>query len=635
MPMIAFPTRYRPRNPNTYVSPEVLTPPEDDVPAAFNPNAINAQNQDSPSLSPRPDEIPKPPVLNDTQAGASLENLPPINPDVASKSAMPAFARNSAIMPPPGISPPVDAAIQPAATAPPSSPPATAATTAPASADVAKQALADTATNLKKLSEAKAPDKPNSNLAQRIGLAILSMTKLAPHANQIIHPKWSEEEAAYERGLQDVQGKLKGADTALSAVSHGEEQEAIAEQRKMQAANYANVEADRKQAAIEKIAAQKSKANQDHLNNITKGHDFQYQSATEPPPPGWSFTPNPDEPGFGIAISPGVRDLPKELLPYFPGKKEGDLVPYQDFKTQQAAWNADNRERLKADVKPDKPITNEYQGILQEFTKPDGTIDYAKANAESDKRQVQRALASRPPAQPNEAREKSRAINSAFAASGNDWNKVLDGVRSGKFSDYAADIADHAQKMIALPPAQQTKVNTADTTVDQAQTAIDAIKSFTAAHPELVGSGLKHPGIGLARWWETKTGTEPADIGNVDMALSSVAALQPSQHGFRSVQALDEFKRNLGIDLRTHQYDPNRAWLINPDKAISALQGVASFNKTLKENTLKNAGKGSPGASTSTQLPPEAASQLKEGHDTTFANGQVWTLKNGQQVRVK
>lgn len=34
-------------------------------------------------------------------------------------------------------------------------------------------------------------------------------------------------------------------------------------------------------------------------------------------------------------------------------------------------------------------------------------------------------------------------------------------------------------------------------------------------------------------------------------------------------------------------------------------------------------------------LPPAAASQLKEGHVTTFGNGQQWTLQGGKQVRVK
>lgn len=34
-------------------------------------------------------------------------------------------------------------------------------------------------------------------------------------------------------------------------------------------------------------------------------------------------------------------------------------------------------------------------------------------------------------------------------------------------------------------------------------------------------------------------------------------------------------------------------------------------------------------------LPPQAAASLQEGHNTTFANGQIWTKRNGQAVQVK
>jgi len=34
-------------------------------------------------------------------------------------------------------------------------------------------------------------------------------------------------------------------------------------------------------------------------------------------------------------------------------------------------------------------------------------------------------------------------------------------------------------------------------------------------------------------------------------------------------------------------------------------------------------------------LPPEAVSMLREGKNTRFKNGQVWTLQNGQPVRVE
>lgn len=42
-----------------------------------------------------------------------------------------------------------------------------------------------------------------------------------------------------------------------------------------------------------------------------------------------------------------------------------------------------------------------------------------------------------------------------------------------------------------------------------------------------------------------------------------------------------------------------------------------------------------PGQPAAGMLPPQAVAQLKDGHDTTFGNGQVWTLRGGQPVRVK
>jgi len=42
-----------------------------------------------------------------------------------------------------------------------------------------------------------------------------------------------------------------------------------------------------------------------------------------------------------------------------------------------------------------------------------------------------------------------------------------------------------------------------------------------------------------------------------------------------------------------------------------------------------------PAAQKQTTLPPAAVSVLKEGQQTTFANGQVWTLQNGKPVQVK
>jgi len=40
-------------------------------------------------------------------------------------------------------------------------------------------------------------------------------------------------------------------------------------------------------------------------------------------------------------------------------------------------------------------------------------------------------------------------------------------------------------------------------------------------------------------------------------------------------------------------------------------------------------------APSSEQPPPEAIARLKEGEPTAFSNGQIWTLKGGQAVRIR
>jgi hypothetical protein len=44
---------------------------------------------------------------------------------------------------------------------------------------------------------------------------------------------------------------------------------------------------------------------------------------------------------------------------------------------------------------------------------------------------------------------------------------------------------------------------------------------------------------------------------------------------------------------------------------------------------------GTPTSAEPPRLPPQAVSQLKEGVVTKFANGQQWTLRNGQPTQVK
>lgn len=228
-----------------------------------------------------------------------------------------------------------------------------------------------------------------------------------------------------------------------------------------------------------------------------------------------------------------------------------------------------------------------------------------------------------------------KATNDAFRAAGGDWNRVMEMARAGLVNpDFASDIFDQAEKMSKLPADAQRRVASADATSDQVNVAVQAIREFVASHPDLVGSGIKDPVTGIKRWAETKLGIEPADIGAVDAALESAAALQPGQHNFRSIQALSEFKKALGIDPRTGKADGSRAWLVNPEKAIGALQGVSNFNQSLKQN-IQRAGHqiptGSPLTSptTNTSAPP-AVGTIQDGY--RFKGGNPADQKNWEPV---
>lgn len=219
---------------------------------------------------------------------------------------------------------------------------------------------------------------------------------------------------------------------------------------------------------------------------------------------------------------------------------------------------------------------------------------------------------------PNEATQerqsKDQAIQDAFRDSGYDWNKVSENVRNGKYGRFSSDIADHAEKMGKLPAPLQTKVVAADSTKQQVQAAIDGIREVVKNHPELVGTAMKHPINALIRKGQTVVGGEPADVGAVDGILETAMALQPGQHNFRSIGALAEFKKSVGIDPRTGKADGSRGWLANPDKVIAGLQSIADFNENLKKNILRTAGRSTGESAPATTPAPAAVAPSSGNH---------------------
>lgn len=92
--------------------------------------------------------------------------------------------------------------------------------------------------------------------------------------------------------------------------------------------------------------------------------------------------------------------------------------------------------------------------------------------------------------------------------------------------------------------------------------------------------------------------------------------------------------------LRASEFDPRVSpmdYVKDPqwkDLATQRQQALDIMQKKEKEGDTAPA-QTSEAATPVASIPPEAASQLKEGQITTFGNGQQWTLQGGQPVQVK
>lgn len=529
--------------------PNVLAPPDWSV-LGFDPDAAQTQNLSTQSPNqPPPNPIPPPPI-NGNAAMASNIKLPSLSP------------RPTPSMPPPEIG---SMDKQVASNSSPVSAPVSAAPTAAPIAPAQPAPAAPAPTPTQRLEQLKSSEigqaaqtAPTNNWAQRLGLAILSVTRLAPVANQIIHPKWASQRAAFEQSEADIaaQAKIQEAEENIAGLT--EQRQATAEQRRA-------------------MGLQRMQQADPHFGKARI--DPSYAPAIIPDENGEVWV----DKGVAANLTKPEKASKLTIVP-----KDSNVI------------DEDGKVIYTAPEKVVKPTPTGLTGSERVAARaagvdPDNPQGWTQGDAQKVQTELARqSLASRPVVinqGVEDKRAQRAAMNAAFQAAGGDWNKVMDNARAGKVDpNYATDIFDQAEKMTKLPGDAQRRVASADATSDQVNTAVQAIDEFTKSHPDLVGSGFADPVTGIKRWIETKTGTEPPEIGAVDAALESAAALQPGQHNFRSVQALSEFKKALGIDPRTGKADGSRAWLVNPAKAKSALKSVADFNQRLKQDIQRTGG---------------------------------------------
>jgi len=171
-----------------------------------------------------------------------------------------------------------------------------------------------------------------------------------------------------------------------------------------------------------------------------------------------------------------------------------------------------------------------------------------------------------------------------------------------------------------------------------------AVQEAKDAMPVLVASSRRTPRNGYAFWNELENKYE-VQSGSPEYA-QFVANLNSMINIYG--RAISGSAKGTVSDL-THARE-----MLNPNQPTAAFEGSLAgmkqeldiaYNapkKVIDEMRAKWTGR-APGATgeapavagSAAELPPQARSALKEGEPTSFANGQQWTLKDGQPVRLK
>lgn len=225
--------------------------------------------------------------------------------------------------------------------------------------DAYRKQLADIDAKQGPIREKLAP-APN-NWAQRLALAALSLTRFAPVADQLVHPKWAQNQAVASQQLANLEGQRRDVTSNLSADALAEQREAQAEFRKAQAAQQQSIEEDRHQRASTAVAAQHEKEYNDFQQMMIHLHAIPAVNG-EKAPEGYAMIQDPRNPGLAWHSPNAFVPLPQQMGHYFPGRQVNEPIPTQDLaKAYEQKWKED-LEQIKADNKPEKQ--NEAQWIV-------------------------------------------------------------------------------------------------------------------------------------------------------------------------------------------------------------------------------------------------------------------------------
>lgn len=308
-------------------------------PAAFRVDAVSSAGPGGMGASGQPDS---PKASGDISAGAGnvlngagKKMLPPGMDDHAAPTDIPPDMRQQAPAAAASIGPPPTPQKQP--------PPGT----DPDNDPILPQLKAVT----DRMASRQAPEL-KSNWAQRLAMAVLAAGKLAPYAQQIVHPKFTEQMGQYENAQRSDEAEANALGKAQNTASLETQRQAKAQELKDQGANFA-AENQRKQQADEekeKVRLQSQFTRQlgkpeDLIEGLQPG-DPHIQALKDQ---GWQILDDiryPEGSGIKVAKPPAAIQVTPEMLQYMPGHKAGEIVPYAEHKAAMADFAKQQQDRI-------------------------------------------------------------------------------------------------------------------------------------------------------------------------------------------------------------------------------------------------------------------------------------------------
>lgn len=215
----------------------------------------------------------------------------------------------------------------------------------------------------------------------------------------------------------------------------------------------------------------------------------------------------------------------------------------------------------------------------------------------------------------------------------------------GKYYKDTNNDAGSAQVASMQNKADQSSLTNIQKLSDNTKQARDTLEknltSLQTAYTQTGNAGTEW-GNKVYRAWQTGTGDASlkAPLAYLQAVQKEYAKLQMNSFGnaMTSDAANDDARKVINDNFTrggmSAVMDAMRGEAANRTGALEdTRQGILS--RITERNT--HGGKKPAGATTTPDadvLPPQAVSQLKEGFQTKFGNGQVWTLQNGKPVKV-